>query len=1100
MLQLILGRAGSGKTTKLYEILKEKISEEKEFIFLVPEQFSFETEKSIYRILGSHMAKKVKVLSFTRLAYEIFKQYGGLRTRLNDMQKQLLMAVTLNELNDNLSVYGNYKRNTDFINSMVSTADDFKAAGIVGDNLIEVSKLCEEKELKKKLEDLSIIYTAYNAVLERCGADPKDDLTKAVEKASENKYFNNKIVFIDSFMAFSPAEMKMISVLITDSDEVYGAFCTPSLNSVNDVFLPVVKTLKKLIATAKTNGVKTSVPIMLNNIYRFNSQAIKNTEQYFMDQKDSVECTTEGVEIFSASNPYEEVFRAACEIKKAVVENSYKYREIAFITRNIEKYEKLISRIFEKFEIPYYMDKRVDIMVNPLVIGLKSALDCVITDFSTENLLKFAKSPLSGLSAVESAELDNYCYTWSLNAEAWKEDFTANPVRNSAEMTEEEEEKLNKLNESRKQIITPLLKFKVESENPDGKSFAHAVYNLLDKLNAGEKIYEFAEFMPEEKKKEFLALEKALWDNIMDILDIFATLAENINMSLSSFGDLFNLCLLSCDLGEIPQTLDHVIVGQADRIRPDKIKMAFVAGCVDGEFPRQLTSTGILSDSERNKVTGLGLTLTADLEERESYENHYAYFALTRASEKLIVSYPMADLAGKRNEPSAIFTQVKEILGLKSETEADISPWDSVWNFSTATESLGENFDNNFVRSTLKKFIKESGNPEYEINLSNEKKAHRINEKDLSQRLFGRNMNISPSRLDEFYNCKFAYFAKNGLKIKKLEKVDVSAIETGKLIHYVMEKSVNKYGRNLSKLDESQMQDMVRGFLKEYMDNNLDIKNVNARIKYLFERIGESLILIMQHMAKELEQTDFVPVYFEEKIGRNAKFSFPAIECTDGSKITVEGQVDRIDIMEKDGKKYVRVVDYKSGNKKFNISDVNYGLNMQMLIYLFAICPEISPWADMKPAGILYMPSKNIIAGAKNNMDDDEIENIKSETLKMNGLVLNEEAVIFGMEKSGDGIYIPVKMKNGQADRYSSVINIKQMKNLKNKVENNIRKMAEILHEGHVEAVPTVSGNNSPCDYCDYKTACGYLEGDEVRRVKKIPIEEMLGGGEDEQC
>lgn len=1098
MLQLILGRAGFGKTTKLYEILKEKSGEEKEFIFLVPEQFSFETEKNIYRILGSQKAKNVKVLSFTRLAYDIFKQYGGLRTRLNDMQKQLLMAVTLNELKDNLSVYGNYKRNTDFINSMVSTADDFKAAGVIGENLLEVSKICEEKELRKKLEDLSIIYTSYNAVLERCGADPKDDLTKAVEKASENGYFKNKIVFIDSFMAFSPGEMKMISVLITDAGEVYGAFCTPSLNSDNEVFLPVVKTLKKLIATAKTNGVKTAVPISLNKSYRFNAPAIENVERYFMEEKESMEYEPEGAEVFSAANPYEEVFRAACEIKKAVTEKGYKYREIAFITRNIEKYEKLISRVFEKFQIPYYMDKRIDVMVNPLIIGLKSAMDCVIGDFTTENLLKFAKSPLSGLSALESAELDNYCYTWSINAQAWKSDFTANPARNSADMTDEEKEKLAEINSYRLKIVEPLIKFKEESENPDGKSFASAVYNLLNFLKAGEKMYEFSESMTKEKKKEFIAFEKALWDNIMDILDIFASLAGNIKMSLSSFGDLFNLCLSSCDLGEIPQTLDHVIVGQADRIRPDKIKMAFAAGCVDGEFPRQLTSAGILSDSERNKVTGLGLTLTADLEERESYENHYAYFALTRASEKLFVSFPMADLAGKRNEPSVIFSQVREILNSPSAVK-ETNPWDSVWNLPTATESLGENYSDKAMRSTLKKFIGEVGKSEDEIKLNSEKQNHHIYEKGLPQKLFGNNMNISPSRLDEFYNCKFAYFAKNGLKIRKLEKVDVSAIETGKLIHYVMEKSVNKYGRKLNELDENQMQDMVRGFLREYMDKNLDIKNVNARIKYLFERIGDSLFLIMEHLAKELAQTDFVPVYFEEKIGRNAKFSFPAIECSDGSKITVEGQVDRIDIMEKNGQKYVRVVDYKSGTKKFNISEVNYGLNMQMLIYLFAICPEISPWAEMKPAGILYMPSKNIIAGAKTNMDEEKIESIKSETLKMNGLVLNEEAVIFGMEKSGDGIYIPVKMKNGQADRYSSVVTVNQMKNLKKKVEDNIRKMAEILHEGNVEAVPTVSGNVSPCDFCDYKTACGYLEGDEVLRVKKIPIEVMLGGGEDEQ-
>ncbi len=1096
MLNFILGRAGSGKTELLYDIMG-KYAQDKEIILIVPEQFSFEAEKQVYRKFGAKKAKNIKVLSFTRLSYDIFKLYGGAKTVLSDMQKQLLMAVTLNELKDELKVYNSYKKNTAFVKSMVETLDDLKSAGADSKDIENISKICNEKELKEKLSDLSEIYTAYNAVLGKNGADPKDNLKKAIRKAVEGKYFKDKIIFIDSFMAFSPVEHNMLSVMTEDAAAIYGAFCTLGFNDKSQVFEPVNKTITKMRAYARENNLEVDVQMAENS---FKTSALNNIERYFLtDDEISGERLADGINLYEAKNPYDEVLNIAAAIKELVCDKGYKYKEIAVITRELSPYEKILPRVFRKFDIPYYMDSRKDISDMPLIVGLNAFLNCSVNGLTTENLIKCAKSPLSPLEGVDSSKLENYCYMWSIKSDEWKQDFTANPSGISEELSENDIEELKEINGFRKAVYEPVRDFVQKIRDTDGRSYAMAIYELLDSLNAYDKILEFASDMPEEKQNEYKSLQKSAWDNFMDILDIFANLIGDTKMSAIAYGELMQLCLDNCDLGQIPQTLDHVIVGKADRIRPDNVRAVFVIGCIEGVFPAEISSGGILSDNDRGKIQNLGLNLTADVEERETYECYYAYFALTRPSEKLYVSYPVSELNGSENRPSVIYTEVKRISGAE-ETEHNESFY-SVWNTDTAIESLSENYDNEEYKTVLEDFISEDENRTEilkKLEIAREKPCHQIKNTELAQNLFGKNMRISPSKLDNFYSCKFSYFSQNALKIRKRQKVDVSAVETGKLIHYIMEKMINPIyskEKNFTELTDDERDKLVKKYLDEYMNENIGNANLNSRIKYLFERIGDNMTLIMKHLSEELSQSKFKPVYFEEKIGLDGRIKSVPIKCNDGSKIVVEGVVDRIDCLVKNGKKYYRVVDYKTGRKNFSEADVYYGLNMQMLIYLFAICPEISDNSDVLPAGVLYMPSKNVISSVDSNSTTEEILKTKNETMKMNGIILDDNDVIAGMEREAENtegksfkcVYIPVTIKkDGTLGSDSSVANLAKMRELKDKVEENIKKMCEILHSGNIEAVPTVSAYKvDPCEYCIYKTACGHRAEDKKIFVRK---------------
>ena len=709
--------------------------------------------------------------------------------------------------------------------------------------------------------------------------------------------------------------------------------------------------------------------------------------------------------------------------------------------------------------------------------------------------------------------LENYCYIWSIKADEWKNDFTANPKGISDKLDEKDLEELAQINIYRKKVYEPVREFSDSIKDVDGRGFALAIYNLLDKLTAYEKIQIFSADMPDDKKERYESLQKNTWDNLVDILDIFASIIDETKMSSVSYYELLQLCLDNCDLGQIPQTLDHVIVGKADRIRPDNVKAVFVIGCIEGIFPAEISSGGILSDNERGKIHELGLNLTADVEERETYESYYAYFTLTRPSERLYISYPIGELNGGQNRPSIIYTEVKRICDAKEMIHDD--KYYSVWNTDTALESLSENYDDEDYKYILKKFISEDENKNEilkKLEIAKEKPKLKITDRELALEIFGKNMRISPSKLDNFYSCKFSYFSQNTLKIKQRQKVDVTALETGKLIHYIMEKMINPVyseGKKFTELSDEERDELVKKHLKTYMSENICSENLNSRIKYLFERIGENITLIMKHLAEELAQSEFKPVYFEEKIGLNSKIKTKAIKCSDGSTIAVEGIADRIDCLIKNGKKYYRVVDYKTGNKEFNMYDVNYGLNMQMLIYLFALCPELTKESDVLPAGILYMPSKNIISPAEPGDSLEKIAEDKNKIMKMNGLILDDFDVISGMDKiaydaeenfkansedkkkskgkSVKCVYIPVGItKAGEFSSASSVANLEQMRRLKVKVEDNIRQMAEMLHEGNIEAVPTIPvSKTNPCDYCIFGTACGHRPEDKKIIVRK---------------
>lgn len=1096
MLHLILGPAGSGKTTRLYEELEHWVQGGKKAILLVPEQYSFESEKALYRRLGPTGAARVEVLSFTRLCDRIFREYGGLAVNaLTDTGKAMLMSLALGEVRDTLQIYARQVGSAAFVESLCAAVSEFKNGGVSPEELAAAARESGDAQLREKAAELSTIYEVYNALLESRYTDTADDLQRACRLVEDHPFFAGYGVFVDSFMTFMASEFRMLELAIGGAPHCTCAFCCDGMadqEGGNGVFSTAKKAIARLIRAARQSGVGVAVPEVLEGSHRFQNEELSCLERSFLRPR-VIPCpgTSQWVQVAAAPSPWEEIQWVAANIAGLVREEGYRYSDVAVICRSLERYRTPVERIFTRYDIPCFFDRRVELESKPLTALLLSALEAVRGNYSTEAILRFAKNPALGLSAPELARLENYCYIWGVEGRHWLTPFENHPDGLSEAFDEAAVLQLEELNLLRARVIQPLKNLKGQLAQGDGISFAAGLFTLLEEVEAPRHLEDFAASLPPEEAALFLEEQSALWDALVDILDQFAQIVGEAGMSQQRLTDLLRLAIGKTDIGQRPQTLDQVMVGMADRIRPGEPRATFVIGAVEGEFPAVVTAGGVFTDQERTRLLEAGVELAQNIEEKSVYEKFYAYFAVTTPRERLYISYPKEDGKGGALAPSVILSQAAKILGCRL-SPAAVDPIKAAANLPSAREAFSWVYHQDSPqRASLQAFLEErDGKLLDRMEAAQNRDGYAIQSPVLARQLFGKRMRLSPSRVEQYFACPFGYFCASGLRIRPRRKVEFSPLESGSVIHFLLERMVSRYGgKGLSQLTQEQMHREVEELLTQYLSQRID--NMDAlptRFRYLFNRLVALVTRLLEQLGAEFSQSAFAPVAFELKIGADGPVKPLELTTPDGVTVSVEGVVDRVDVMEKDGKKYVRVIDYKSGSKTFNLSDIFYGLNMQMLIYLFSICQNgTGELEGALPAGVLYLPAKNVIVTADRGESDALVAAQQQKKRRMNGLILEDKDVVLGMEQDGKGVFIPAKLKaDGELDARSSLASLEEMGQLKTKIEEEILAMAKELSAGKVEPLPVSGLGYDPCVYCEYRQVCGFEDGDRVRTIAEL--------------
>lgn len=1131
MLRLILGRSGYGKT---YRIQQELVSLARQdgphppLLLIVPEQFSFESERALLEMLGPRLANRIQVLSFTRLAQTVGREVGGLAGRqLDDGTRALLMSQALEQVADSLVFYKRQAASPDYVQAMLSLLSECKQCAITPQQLEEASSSLEDGTLRQKAAELALILDAYEALAARSHMDPLDSLTVLAARLPESRQLEGAMVFVDSFKGFTVQELQVLRALMRKAGQMTVALCADAVEDTAagyGLFSPVIRTAARLRSMAYASDVPVARVELLTENHRSRNEALRLLEAGAYSPRPAVDpAPTQAVAIVPCADIYEECAFVARRIRRLLREEKLRCRDIAVVARNLAAYEGVLDVAFEEEGVPLYMDRREDILTDPLITLVLSALRAATESGGpdTEDMLRIVKTGLLPAFTTErTAELENYVYMWRIRGKMWKQEWDWNPFGLSAKLDEEAAALLAERNADRQALMRPIERLHAALHTPqklDGRDFAEAVYRYLTDVQADEAVRRQTARLDEAGEHALADRAARLWDMLMEILSRYALALTDSRYAPTRHVEWLRLVIAGTDLGSIPQNLDAVQAGGADRLRFSAPSVVFILGANEGVFPAYPAAGGLLNDSDRRQLiaAGLPMTDTGDLQAVE--ERFFAYAALSAPSDRLFVSYPLGNASGEALAPSSLVEQIRRILpGC-----AEIRPTDpdclDVESEKDALSRLAPLLTRPTPASVaIERYFEEQA--AYAPRLAALRRAAQgkpaaFADSNLAKRFFGDDMRLSPSRVEKYHYCRFAYFCQYGLRAKARRPADLDAMEFGTLAHYVMEVQLKAYTEQKTALASLSREQVFADAQKRVMDYVETVmggtENKSARFAWLLTRLIATCGGLLWQVVRELAQSRFEPVAFELPIGQPSGEEETAcvepliLTLPDGSRIRVQGQVDRVDVYRKDGVAYVRVVDYKTGRKEFRLDEVAEGINLQMLIYMLSICQNGGPHigdkpphalqedSPIQPAGVLYLPAKLPVVRVERGVQGEPLEKERTRVMRMNGLLLDDPAIVRAMEADAAGLFIPARIgANGNYLAGSSVASLEQFGLLKKRIERLLRDMARTLREGDIAAVPAC-GSVDACAWCDYRAVCGHEAGDPVRLIAKQDAEEV---------
>lgn len=1102
MLNIIAGGAGCGKTYEMMSRIEEAVKADKDILVIIPDQFSFEFDRALYERIGMVLFNRVNVLSFARTAKDIFIKHGGLKGRYADETvKNILMFRTLKNLleREGLCFYNRQAKSPMFVESGLEIVKELTLSGITPGQLTDCMEGLDEN-IRDKVSDIALIYSEYMKMLSDSGfKDGEGDISEAAGRAARFGYFKGKTVFIDAFKSFTADEHAFLETVIAQSESVTICLATAEPRSRGySVFDTVNKTLDKLKNAADEHGVRTEITL-LDTPRRFRSNELAFLSGNILrNVRKGYEGDSGAVKLYRSGDSYGEGDFVCSEIRRLVSEEGYSYKDIAVLARQKENYSSVMESSFERYDIPFYTDENHTADHKALFIFAKTALLLAADEkASTEDWLRYMKTGMPGLSDDEIGAVEGYCYKWSVEGEMWSEPFENDDVQFGAE-------------DVRRRITEPVFRLREACRDADGARICESVLDFFDDVGVAETLCRMHDGCRTDDAAALSAVREVrqLWELLCGLLETMNRVLADTELSLESFAELFGNAVSKLKLSSPPQTLDCVQFMAAHTARLAEPKVVFILGANEGLFPFAAKPSGLFSDRDRSALGKAGLPLSGGTADKLSEERFVAYSVLSAASERLYVSWPMADVSGKPLYPSLVVSQITEMFGedIVSDSESR-----GLLSFCTTADAAYYQYVQNYKRgdtASASLFAALDEIPEYSARLEYLKRVEYAEEHSLApktgRQLFGNSITLSASRFEDYRKCPFMYYCEKGLRIYPPEKIELDKPSKGNAIHYCLCEILRENSRDeFVGMSREDISSEVRKHLGNYYRSDAvgGDYGKSRRYKAAYRRLSDTLTDILSRLSEEFRQSSFVPEAYEYRLGRDG--DEPALKLVTPNGITVyfEGTVDRVDVFRKDGKAYIRVIDYKSGVKEFRFEDLLYGVNMQMLLYLFALTEteHKGQFRDAVPSGVLYMPAKDAASGLGRYNDDASA--IHNETYRMKGTVLCDKEIVEAMERDVGGLFIPVKTKkDGSYTEASNIVTLEQLENLRKYSYKLMEETADSLVNGRIEALPLMDNSEKvPCSYCRYKSICGNYPPVKKRKYDESArrlIGEIMKGGD----
>ncbi len=1115
-LRYILGKSGSGKTTLCLQEIMANGFGNKNLILIVPEQFTLESEKNLINLSKDSAIIKCQVLSFNRLAFHVFRELGKTGNKILEQNgKSMLLKKILLSLEKELEYFAKTANKHGFVLKLSEMISEFYRFNISVEKLEEYLELIKEREnIYLKFSDLHKIYSKYLEFIKEKYISTDETLDLLSDYIEYSEYLKNSIIYIDNFVSFTPQEYKLIEKLLLHCESVNVSMLTNTNRNRFDViknydpFFETKVTISKITKLAEAN----KIPILKYDFLSENLRHKKSPELGFLSENfmkfsnDSYVKACEDVKILKAQNIYTEISETAKKIHSLVRDKNYRYREIAIVTASVEENERIIRNIFHSYEIPCFFDTPSDILSHPLTELIRALCEIVLSNFSYESVFRLLKTNMTNIENDDIDLLENYVlengvksFKWRIKR--WKYGFESG-------MYDEE-----RIHEIRDKFLSIMDKFE---KNPKSKStvknFCIKIYNTFEYLEVTKTLENWI-LSIDDKSSVMLRQHKQIWPKIIGMLEKLVEILGDEIVTFKEFAKILDAGLEEIEMSIIPPSNDCVIVGDHKRTRLPEIRALFLIGVNEGKIPSLSNESGLISDDERIFLREKGIELDSDSNTRYLKEMLMVYESFAKANEFLQFSYSLGTLSGSSLQPSTVIHKVKNIFLELCEIAPDNQdyidmPKPTFEKFGKILRNYSKTGEMADSEINLYSFFKHS--EEYSDKVSSMEKILFFdkNPKYLSdntaKKQYGKELITSVTRLERFVQCPFSYFVQYNLDAKERSRFEISQLDIGSLFHKVIErftKVLDERGLSFREISRTQINEIVEKCVDELAaESKSEVFLSTAKLKYAIKRIKRISKQSIWALTEHIKKGSFEPLAHE------IEFSGPAtsilIDLKDGKKIIISGRIDRVDCYDYDGNRYIKIIDYKSGSTKFDLTDIYYGMQLQILIYLDALLkasPNIFNKENLKllPGGVFYFNINDPVLDYTDVVNE-TLDYLKLKEFKMSGLVLKDDRIISAMDNefSKSSIIIPVeKKKDSGFTALSSVAASDEFESVLNFINERVAQLGEEIFKGNIDVFPYKKGNNNGCDYCKYSAICQIDASERKNKfniLKKVYLDDFI--------
>ena len=1127
-LRFVFGGSGAGKSTRLYSEIIQRAEEEPErnFLIIVPDQFTMQTQKE----LVTHPVNKrggilnIDVLSFSRLSHRIFEEVGKREIPvLDDTGKSLVLRKVAGSLKEELPYLGSNLDKQGYIHEVKSAISEFMQYGVGVEDVQKLMDYAAKKgTLYYKLKDLQVLYRGFMEYIREKFITTEETLDLLRESLDSSAIVKNSVFAFDGFTGFTPIQNRVIGKLLGIAKEV---ILTVTLDLREDPFLMdgeqklfhmSKKTVADFVKMAQEEKTERGRDIFVgyDGEHRFShNEPLAHLERtlfrYPVKEYDKPQSS---VHLFAASTVREEVRQTGIKLRRLVREKGFFYRDIAVVAGDLEVYAELVEAEFSLLGIPCFVDRTRGIVLNPLTEYIKSAFEVLAKNFSYESVFQYLRSGLAGFLPEETDLLENYCKETGIRGRRkWSMQFT----KRTAQMKEETEPLLaiNELRERFYEELSPLLNVETKS----AAAYVEALYLFLTQNKAAERLAAYEEMFLDKgelvRAKEYAQVYRL----VMELLEQIMGLLGDEPMSLKEFADILEAGFAEIEVGTIPQNVDRVLVGDIERTRLREVKALFFVGVNDGNIPKNTGKGGIISDIDREFLRQSEIELAPSPRQQMYIQRLYLYLNMTKPSDLLYLSFAGMSGEGKALRPAYLIATMRQLFPQLSVEYPEKEPVLSQIMTPEAglpylAGALREYAQGNMVQeetATLYRAYRER--LEYAGLLQRLTEAafyryeHSPLQKNVARALYGQILRNSVSRLETYAACAYRHFLKYGMSLKEREELKFENVDMGNVFHGVLEGFSHK-------LEESAYtwfdfpEDFARGTVADVLslyaaEYGAAVLYDNARNEYAVRRMGRILERTVLTLQYQLKKGSFVPESYEMSFSSVSDLESVNIALSKEERMQLAGRIDRVDTLEKEDKLYVKVVDYKSGSRKFNLAALYYGLQLQLVVYMNAAVERETkkyPDKEVVPAAMLYYHVYDPVISAEAEAAPEEINAALLEQLRAGGIVnsdgdiarrLDEEAVA-----KSDVIPVEYK-KDGSLSARSSVLSGEELQEISMFVGRKVRQLGREILDGNIALNPYESGAESACTYCSFQGVCGFddgMPGCGPRRLKEMDKEEAM--------